>query len=95
MSGTYISEERVERAGVLIAFAGEVMTEEEAIVRGLICNKTTAATEAEADADADAEPINFSKMKVADLEEYLEQKGIVVPDGARKGELVELAAGAE
>lgn len=34
--GMYISEERIERDGYLIAYAGEVMSEDEARKRGLI-----------------------------------------------------------
>ena len=37
-SGTYTSPERVIRDGRLVAFAGEVMTMDEAIARGLVDN---------------------------------------------------------
>lgn len=36
MEGSYTSAERVVRDGVLVAFAGEVMTNDEAIRRGLV-----------------------------------------------------------
>lgn len=36
MEGTYTSPERIERAGRLVAFAGEVMTMDEAAARGLV-----------------------------------------------------------
>lgn len=36
MTGSYISPERVERDGRLVAFAGEVMTMDEAVARGLV-----------------------------------------------------------
>ena len=39
MAGVFTAEERVVRDGVLIAFAGEVMTNEEAAERGLVTNE--------------------------------------------------------
>ena len=35
-TGMYISPERVERGGFLVAYAGEVMSKEEAVKRGLL-----------------------------------------------------------
>ena len=37
--GIYVSPERVERDGRLVAFAGEAMTEDEARARGLIADE--------------------------------------------------------
>lgn len=37
--GIYVSPERVERDGRLVAFAGEAMTEDEAKARGLIADE--------------------------------------------------------
>lgn len=42
MTGTYTSPERVERDGRLVAFAGEVMTMDEAVARGLVAEKASA-----------------------------------------------------
>lgn len=42
MAGTYISPERVERDGRLVAFEGEVMTMDEAVARGLVKPEKTA-----------------------------------------------------
>jgi hypothetical protein len=42
MTGTYTSPERVERDGRLVAFAGEVMTMDEAVARGLVAEKEPA-----------------------------------------------------
>lgn len=38
-NGTYTCPERVERGGYLVAFEGEVMTMDEAVKRGLVCDK--------------------------------------------------------
>lgn len=65
-AGTYTCEKRVERDGVLIAFAGEVMTIEEAEQRGLI-------------GDDAGKPARKSK---ADLVQEAEELGIELPKKA-------------
>ena len=46
MSGMYVSPERVERNGWLIAFAGEAMSREEAARRGLLAEEPQAPKKA-------------------------------------------------
>lgn len=41
--GAYVSPERVERDGLLVAFKGETMTEDEAKRRGLLCERPAEA----------------------------------------------------
>lgn len=52
--GIYTSPERVERDGKLIAFAGEVMTADEAVARGLVEDDAPAPAEDDAPAPAEA-----------------------------------------
>lgn len=40
--GIYVSPERIERGGVLVAFKGEIMTEEEAASRGILPSQPAA-----------------------------------------------------
>ena len=75
----FTCEERVERDGHLIAFEGEVMTDEEAAKRGL-----APAPEKEPEA---ADP---KDMTVKQLKALLDSSGIPHPSGAKKQELLAL-----
>lgn len=79
--GIYTSPERVVRGGVLIAFAGEVMSDEEARSRGLI-----AETEPENPNTGD-----YGSLTVAELRALIADRGGEAPKGAKKAELVRIA----
>ena len=99
MSGMYTSPERVVRDGYVIAFEGEVMSEEDARRRGLIKDET--ATEAPEDktpeapedktpeAPEDKTP-DLSKLKKPELLALCEERGITVPNKATVDQLIEL-----
>lgn len=85
---------RIVRGGVLIAFAGERMSEAEAKRRGILDEiKAADAPEAEpADEAADApEEADFDGMTVADLKAYIEANGGEAKPKAVKADLVEIA----
>lgn len=83
MSGMYTSPERVVRDGYVIAFEGEVMSEEDARRRGLIKDET--APEAPEDKTPD-----LSKLKKPELLALCEERGITVPNKATVDQLIEL-----
>ena len=86
MSGMYTCNERVERDGYLIAFEGEVMSEEEARRRGLIKDETAP----EAPEDKTPEAPELSKLKKPELLALCEERGITVPNKATVDQLIEL-----
>lgn len=77
MAGVFTANERVVRDGMLIAFAGEVMTNEEAMERGLL-----AASEKETEPKA--------KTPKEELIERAEALGIDVPKKATVVDLEKL-----
>ncbi|WP_225748997.1 MULTISPECIES: hypothetical protein [unclassified Paraeggerthella] len=79
MAGVYTAEERVVRDGVLIAFEGEVMTNEEAEARGLI-------------AAVEEEPGRKAKTPKEELAERAGALGIEVPKKATVAEIEALIA---
>lgn len=56
VSGTYVSPERVERDGYLVAFEGERMTMDEAVSRGLVDNGNGQEPEKEPEKETEKEP---------------------------------------
>lgn len=79
MAGVYTAEERVVRDGVLIAFEGEVMTNEEAEERGLV-------------AAVEEEPERKAKTPKEELAERAESLGIEVPKKATVADIEALIA---
>lgn len=71
----YTSKERVVRDGHLVAFEGEVMSDEEAAARGL---------------DAAPEKDSSGGMTVKQLKAALDEAGVEYPKDAKKQELQEL-----
>lgn len=65
MSGTYTCTERVVRGGVLVAFAGEVMTMAEAERRGLLAPAPAPeqATEPEPEPEPEPKPARKARKK--------------------------------
>lgn len=80
----FTCKERVVRDGHLVAFAGEVMTDEEAAKRGL--NKA---------AEPENVPTDPEDMTVPQLKAFLDSKGIEHPKSAKKAELLALLDPAE
>lgn len=88
--GIYRVPERVERDGRLIAFAGEIMTEEEAAERGVLpCHEAEEKPEEEA---AERELGGFSNPE---LKEYILEHGGEFKAKATHAELLEIAEGLE
>ena len=83
MSGMYTSPERVVRDGYVIAFEGEVMSEEDALHRGLIKDET--APEA-----PEGKAPDLSKLKKPELLALCEERGITVSNKATVDQLIEL-----
>jgi enoyl-CoA hydratase/carnithine racemase len=81
MAGVYTAEERVVRDGMLIAFAGEVMTNEEATERGLLVA-------------VEEEPEPKAKTPKDELIERAEALGIDLPKKATVVEIEKLIAAA-
>lgn len=73
----YVSENRVERDGFLIAFAGEQMSEEDAEARGLI-----------GVTNGDSGEVALGDMTVKQLCVVAEECGIELPKKANKAEIV-------
>lgn len=99
--GIYIAEKRVVRDGVLVAFAGEVMAEEEARRRGILAGAAPVPAEpepvegqaAEPEGDKPAEvPEGIKAMTVAQLREYIKANGGEAPHDAAKADLQQIAA---
>lgn len=84
MAGVFTAEERVVRDGVLIAFAGEVMTNEEAMERGLLVV---------AGEEQDSKP--KAKTPKEELIERAEALGIDLPKKATMTDIEKLIAEAE
>lgn len=79
-AGTYTSPKRVERDGRLIAFAGEVMTMEEAEKRGLVVEEPN-----------QPEP-KAGNLNKDDLIAKCVELGIEVPPKTRKADIEKLLA---
>lgn len=90
MSGMYTCPERVERDGYLIAFKGEIMSEEEARHRGLINDETVPGETKDANQGETKETLDLSKLKKAELLELCEKRGITVSNKATVDQLIEL-----
>jgi len=73
----YVSPSRVIRHGVLIAYAGEVMTEAEAHRRGLDTNDAPVAPEPPVKPDYDA-------MTIRELKVLLDGRGVAYPLRAKR-----------
>lgn len=74
----FVCKERVIRNGRLVAFEGEVMTDEEAAARGLA---------------AEPEEPQLEELTVAQLREIAEQEGVEVPAKAKKQEIIDAING--
>ena len=81
MAGVYTAEKRVVRDGMLIAYEGEVMTNEEAAERGLIV----------VDVESEQKP----KTPKEELIERAEALGIDVPKKATIADIEKLIAEAD
>jgi len=79
----YVSPSRVIRHGVLIAYAGESMTEAEAHRRGLDTTEEPAAPEPTPEPDYDA-------MNVRELKALLDERGVAYPKRANRSMLLTL-----
>ena len=79
--GMYVSPARITRKGVLIAYAGEVMTEREARRRGLEVEQPEPEAVPEPDYDA---------MNVRQLRELAESRGLDTPKRAKRADLLAL-----
>lgn len=77
----YTSNERVVRDGHLVAFEGEVMTDEEAANRGL-------AVQPEPEE-------HLEDLTVPQLKEIAEREGVEVPARAKKAEIIQAINGEE
>lgn len=96
--GIYTAPERIERDGVLVAFKGEIMTEEEAVLRGILPSDKPESKEAEIkeEAEQDVEDAGaFAKLSNAELKDYITQKGGKFKAKATHAELVAIAEGLE
>lgn len=83
----YTSPKRVERNGVLVAFAGESMPVEEAVRRGLLTGAAPVAAPAPAPAP-EPESEDLSALKMPELRAIAKERGIAVPIGTTKGALL-------
>ena len=80
----YVSPSRMSRNGVLIAYAGEVMTEREARRRGL-------EVEQPEEPEAVPEPApDYDAMNVRELRELADSRGISAPKRAKRADLLAL-----
>lgn len=90
MNGMYTCLERVERDGYLIAFEGEVMSEEEARRRGLIKDETAQGETPDANQGETPKAPDLSKLKKPELLTLCKERGITVPAKATVDQLIEL-----
>lgn len=88
-TGIYTAPERVERDGVLVCFAGERMTYDEAAKRGL---HVPAAPPA---APRDERRAELMKLTAAKLAQKAAELGCACPKGATKAVLAEAVLDAE
>lgn len=78
----YVSPSRITRKGVLIAYAGEVMTEAEARRRGLETAVPPAPVQ---------EPTpDYDAMNVRELKDLLDERGVAYPKRANRSMLLTL-----
>lgn len=91
---TFIAPERVSRDGLLVCFAGERMTLEEAVRRGL-AEPEPAPEPAPEPGAAEARLAELMAMKAAELAELAEGLGAECPKGATKAVLAEAIMAAE
>lgn len=88
--GIYRVPERIERDGRLIAFAGEIMTEEEAAERGILPGH-----EAEEKTEEEAAERELKDFSNSELKEYILEHGGEFKAKATHAELLEIAEGLE
>lgn len=88
--GIYRVPERIERDGRLIAFAGEIMTEEEAVERGILPGH-----EAEEKTEEEAVERELKDFSNSELKEYILEHGGEFKTKATHAELLEIAEGLE
>lgn len=88
--GIYRVPERIERDGRLIAFAGEIMTEEEAVERGVLPNH-----EAEEKTEEEAVERKLEDLSNSELKEYILEHGGEFKAKATHADLLEIAEGLE
>lgn len=88
--GIYRVPERIERDGRLIAFAGEIMTEEEAAERGILPGH-----EAEEKTEEEAAERELKDFSNSELKEYILEHGGGFKTKATHAELLEIAEGLE
>lgn len=86
----YRVPERIERDGRLIAFAGEIMTEEEAAERGILPGH-----EAEEKTEEEAVERELKDFSNSELKEYILEHGGEFKTKATHAELLEIAEGLE
>lgn len=86
----YRVPERIERDGRLIAFAGEIMTEEEAVERGILPGH-----EAEEKTEEEAVERELKDFSNSELKEYILEHGGEFKTKATHAELLEIAEGLE
>lgn len=79
----YTSKERVVRDGHLVAFEGEVMTDDEASKRGL------------ADSAEPEGPESLEDLTVPQLKEVAKREGVEIPAKAKKGDIIKAINGEE
>ena len=90
MGAMYTASERVVRDGYLVAFAGEVMAEDEAIRRGLLTQP-----EPETEPEPEPEPVEIpaddelDAMGVSELRALAEAAGLGLAKNAGKAKLLE------
>lgn len=87
----YTSHDRVERDGFLVAYAGEVMSDEEAARRGLLVVRESHADGSDAGA-ADGNP---AVPTVRELKAILDARGVPYDKKAKKDDLIALVAETE
>lgn len=88
--GIYRVPERIERDGRLIAFAGEIMTEEEAAERGILPGH-----EAEEKTEEETVERELKDFSNSELKEYILEHGGEFKTKATHAELLEIAEGLE
>ena len=86
--GLYKSPVRVVRDGRLVAFAGEVMSDEEAAFRGLLAEEVEEPEQLE-----EAEETDLSAMTVSELAALCDERGVKHAKKATKPELLALLEG--
>lgn len=88
--GIYKVPERIERDGRLIAFAGEIMTEEEADERGILPDH-----EAEEKTEEEADERELKEFSNAELKDYILKHGGEFKAKITHAELLKIAEGLE